>query len=275
MIPVAVNVAILAAASRPAAALAAAALAAAAPAPAAPATEALPTLLRPTSLLGDAAVWVNDPNNWSGPNGITALTLEHLAMSAIAVLAAAAIALPLGIWLGHTGRGASFTVVAANTSRALPTLALLTLFATSAIGFGNRATVLAVTIFAIPPILTNSYAGIRGVDPDIRDAATGMGMSPTRVLHSVSIPLSLPLIGAGLRLAAVQVVATIPLAALVGGGGLGVIIATGIATQRYGKAFAGAVLVAAICLAVEGVLALAQRALTPLPIRVLARTEGG
>ncbi len=227
----------------------------------------------PSSVVQDAIVWLNDPANWTGPNGIIALTAEHLTMSLVAVLAAAAIALPLGIWLGHTGRGATLTVVVANTTRALPTLALLTLFAASAIGFGNRATVLAVTVFAIPPILTNAHEGVRSVDPDARDAAVGMGMAPSRVLRAVSIPLALPLIGAGIRTSAVQVVATIPLAALVGGGGLGVIIVTGIATQRYGKALAGAVLVATICLVVEGVLALTQRTLTPAPLRQLARTE--
>lgn len=225
----------------------------------------------PASVLTDALVWFNDPLNWAGRGGIPALTLEHLTMTALAVLAAAVIALPLGIWLGYTGRGGTLTVVVANTTRALPTLALLTLFAASAIGFGNRATVLAVTVFAIPPILTNAYEGIRGVDPDVREAAVGMGMSRGRVLRVVSIPLALPLIGAGLRTSAVQVVATIPLAALVGGGGLGIIIATGIATQRYGKALAGAILVAAICLALEGALALAQRLLTPPPMRALAQ----
>ncbi len=227
----------------------------------------------PTSVVQEAVVWLNDPANWTGPNGILSLASEHLAMSAIAVLAAAVIALPLGIWLGYAGRGATLTVVVANTTRALPTLALLTLFAASAIGFGNRATVLAVTIFAIPPILTNAHEGIRGVDPDAKDAAAGMGMSRSRVLRAVAIPLAIPLVAAGIRTSAVQVVATIPLAALVGGGGLGVIIVTGIATQRYGKALAGAVLVATICLVVEGLLALAQRLATPAPLRYLARAE--
>lgn len=227
----------------------------------------------PASVVDDALTWLNDPLNWAGSNGIVALTTEHLVMTAIAVVAATVLALPLGVWLGHTGRGATFTVVAANTSRALPTLALLTLFAASSIGFGNRATVLAVTIFAIPPILTNAFEGVRGVDPDVREAAVAMGMPGRRVLRSVSVPLAMPVIAAGVRTSAVQVVATIPLAALVGGGGLGVIIVTGIATQRYGKALAGAVLVAVLCLALEGLLALAQRALTPAPLREFARAS--
>ncbi|MGB8020625.1 MAG: ABC transporter permease subunit [Candidatus Nanopelagicales bacterium] len=242
-----------------------------------PATALVPVVLNPaavpSSVVDDAVTWLNDPSNWIGPTGIIALTSEHLLMSAIAVVAAALIALPVGVWLGHTGRGATFTLVVANTSRALPTLALLTLFASSAIGFGNRATVLAVTVFAIPPILTNAFEGVRGVDADVRDAAVGMGMPGRQVLTGVSIPLAIPVIAAGLRTAAVQVVATIPLAALVGGGGLGVIIVTGIATQRYGKALAGALLVAVLCLAVEGLLALAQRLLTPAPIREFARAS--
>lgn len=228
----------------------------------------------PSSVVGDAAAWLGEPANWTGRDGVLFLTTEHLSMTAIAVLAAAAVALPLGIWLGHTGRGATVTVIAANTSRALPTLALLTLFAASAVGFGNDATVLAVTIFAIPPILTNAYEGISGVDRDVRDAAVGMGMAPARVLREVSIPLAIPLIGAGLRTAAVQVVATIPLAALVGGGGLGVVVVSGIATQRYGKALAGAVLVASLAVAAELLLARAQRRLTPEPVRVLAAQAG-
>jgi osmoprotectant transport system permease protein len=227
------------------------------------------------SIVEEALIWLNDPVNWVGPSGIIALGSEHVVMTVIAVVVAAAIALPLGIWLAATGHGATLTVVVANTSRALPTLALLTLFAASAIGFGNRATVLAVTVFAIPPILTNTYEGVRGADPDARDAATGMGMSRRRVLSAVAIPLALPVIGAGIRTSAVQVVATIPLAALVGGGGLGVIIVTGLATQRYGKALAGAILVATISLAIEGLLALTQRLVTPRPLRVLAGDATG
>ena len=228
---------------------------------------------RPLSVVTDALEWLGDAGNWTGSSGVLPLTAEHLVMALIAVLAAAAIALPVGIWLGHSGRGGTLTVVLANTTRALPTLALLTLFAASAIGFGNRATVLAVTVFAIPPILTNAYEGIRGVDPHARDAAEGMGMSRSRVLRTVSVPLAVPLIGAGLRTSAVQVVATIPLAALVGGGGLGVIIATGIATQRYGKALAGAVLVAALSVGLELALARLQRRLTPSPLRRLERNS--
>lgn len=225
-------------------------------------------------LLAQALRWLNDPLNWQGPHGVPALTVEHLGMSVAAVALAAVVALPLGMWLGHRPRGGTLTVVASNTSRALPTLALLFIFATTGLGFGDRPTVLAAALFALPPILSHAFTGVREVDPAARDAAGGMGMSPGRVLATVELPLALPLIAAGLRTAAVQVVATVPLAALVGGGGLGTIIVSGFATQRYGQVVAGGFLVAVLCLAVEGVLAVGQRVLTPAPMRVRARAVG-
>ena len=221
-------------------------------------------------VLGQALLWLNDPLNWRGSRGVPALVAEHLGMSATAVLLAAVVALPLGVWLGHRDRGGTVTVVATNTSRALPTLALLYIFAMTGLGFGNRPTIVAAALFAVPPILANAFTGIRGVDPAARDAARGMGMSGGRSLLSVELPLALPLIAAGLRTAAVQVVATVPLAALVGGGGLGTLIVTGFATRRFGEVVAGAVLVAALCLLVEAVLAGTQRLLTPEPLRVRA-----
>lgn len=223
-------------------------------------------------VLREALVWLNDPLNWSGPDGIPALTAEHLVMSLVAVLLAALIALPLGVWLGHRGVGGTAVVVVANATRALPTLALLLIFATTGLGFGNRPTVIAAAIFAIPPILSNTYTGLLDVDPAARDAARGMGMSGTRALLQVELPLALPLVGAGLRTSAIQVIATVPLAALVGGGGLGVIINNGFALQRYGQVLAGGVLVAVLCLVAEGVLGWGQRVLTPAPMR--ARAQG-
>ncbi|MDO8121130.1 ABC transporter permease [Isoptericola sp. b490] len=215
----------------------------------------------------EALVWLNDPLNWSGPQGIVSLTVEHLTMSLVAVGLAALVALPIGVWLGHRQVGGTATVVVANATRALPTLALLLIFATTGIGFGNRPTVIAAAIFAIPPILSNTYTGLRDVDPAARDAANGMGMSPMRSLLQVELPLALPLVGAGLRTSAIQVIATIPLAALVGGGGLGVIINNGFALQSYGEVLAGGVLVAVLCLVAEAVLAIVQRLATPPAIR--------
>jgi osmoprotectant transport system permease protein len=220
-------------------------------------------------VLQEAVTWLNDPLNWTGRDGVLALTAEHLRLSGLAVLLAAVVALPLGVWLGHRRRGGAVTVVLANTSRALPTFALLTIFAATGL-FGATATVLAVAVFAVPPILSNTFTGLMEVDADVRDAARGVGMSGRRSLAVVELPLALPLIGAGLRTAVTQVLATVPLAALVGGRSLGSIIVEGMALQRYGQVVAGAVLVAGLCLVVEGVLALVQRALTPAPMRATA-----
>jgi osmoprotectant transport system permease protein len=215
------------------------------------------------SALGDAVTWLNDPLNWQGNNGIPHLTWEHVYISGLAVGIAAVVALPVALVLGHTGRGGGLTVLITNVSRAIPTLALLTVFAATAIGFGNRATIIALAIFAVPPLLTNTYVGVRGVDPDIVEAARGMGLSERLVLARVELPLALPLIAAGFRTAAVQVVATATLAALVGGGGLGTIINSGFGRQDQGQIVAGGVLVALLALLTEGLLALVQRAVTP------------
>lgn len=225
-----------------------------------------------SDVLEQALVWLNDPLNWSGPDGVPALTAAHLGMSLLAVLLAAAAALPLGLWLGHRGRGGAATIVAANTSRALPTLALLFIFATTGLGFGNRPMVIAAAVFAFPVILANAYTGVREADPGAREAARGMGMSGFRVLTAVELPLALPLVATGLRTATVQVIATVPLAALVGGGGLGTVIITGFANRRFGEVLAGGLLVAVLCLVAEAVLVAAQRMLTPGPLRGQAAT---
>jgi osmoprotectant transport system permease protein len=215
------------------------------------------------NLLHGAIVWLNDPLNWQGPDGVPHRLGEHLYISFTAVILGAIVALPAALVLGHTGRGGGFTVAVTNVSRAVPTLALLTIFAATAIGFGNRATILALAVFAMPPLLTNTYVGIRAVDPDVVEAARGMGMSGGSVLFRVELPLAVPLIAAGVRTAAVQVVATATLAALVGGGGLGVIINEGFGQQDRPQILAGGILVAALALVVEGVLAYVQHLVTP------------
>jgi ABC-type proline/glycine betaine transport system permease subunit len=213
----------------------------------------------------DALVYLNDPYNWTRPGGILELLLEHLAISVVAVLAAMVVALPIGIALGSTGRGGGGIVVLSNVSRAVPTLALLTLFAVSPIGFGNRATAIALAVFAVPPILTNTYVGFRGVDADIREAARAMGMSRGQVVGRVDLPLALPLVMTGIRTAAVQVVATTGLAALVGGGGLGRLVNLGFGQQNYGLIIAGAILIAGLALLTELVLVVLSWAATPGP----------
>jgi osmoprotectant transport system permease protein len=230
------------------------------------------------SAFGDAAVYLNDPFNWTRPNGILDLLVQHLTISAVAVLVALVIALPLGVLLGTSGRGGGAVVVLSNVSRAIPTLALLTLFAVSPIGFGPRATTIALAVFAIPPILTNTYVGFRGVDADVREAARSMGMRRPQVIAQVEFPLALPLVMTGVRTAAVQVVATASLAALVAGGGLGRIVALGFGQQKYGQMIAGAILIAALALLTELALVLFSWAVTPGPRRLpflQARSRAG
>jgi osmoprotectant transport system permease protein len=211
-------------------------------------------------------VWLNDPLTWTEPGGVLELTAEHLLMTLAAVAAAAVVAIPLGAWLGHSGRGAGLVVWLTNASRAMPTLGIIFLLAAGGL-FGNTATVIAAAFFAVPVLLVNTFEGVRGADTDARDAARGMGMSDGRILLQVELPLATTLVAAGLRTAIVQVVATIPLAALAGGGGLGKIISFGMGTQRYGEVLAGGVLVAVLCLLIDAVLAVGQRLATPAPLR--------
>ncbi|GAB3172918.1 ABC transporter permease [Myceligenerans halotolerans] len=219
------------------------------------------------NVLDEAIVWLNDPLTWTRSGGIIDLTVEHLIMTALAVALAATFSIPLGAWMGHTGQGAGVMVTLGNATRAVPTLGIILLLAAGGL-FGNGAAVLAAAIFAVPVLLVNSYEGVRGADPAARDAGRGMGMSGARVLFQIELPLATGLIAAGLRTTIVQVVATIPLAALAGGGGLGQIIAFGMGTQRYGQVLAGGIVVALLALVLDGVLAVAQRLVTPAPLRV-------
>jgi osmoprotectant transport system permease protein len=217
-----------------------------------------------------AVTYLNDPLNWSRDDGtgITHLLVEHLVISVVAVLLAMAVALPAGVWLGHSGRGGGFVVALSNVSRAIPTLALLTVFAVTPIGFGDTATTIALAVFAVPPILTNTYVGFREVDGDVREAARAMGMGTGQVIAHAELPLALPLVMTGIRTATVQVVATAGLAALVGGGGLGTLINLGFGQQDYGLMIAGAILVAALALLTQAVLSALSWVVTPGPRRL-------
>src|SRR5690606_7807495 len=222
------------------------------------------------NVISDAFVWLNDPLNWTNPDGILARTREHLEISAAAVALACLVAWPLGILLGHARRGGGVVVAVANLGRAIPTLALLTIFPLTAIGFGYPPIILALAIFAVPPLLANAYLGIREVDRDVRDAARGMGLSPRQVIARVEIPLAVPYLAGGFRTAAVQVVATATLAAFVNGGGLGMIISRGFGLGLVaggGQIIAGAVVVIGLCLALEGILAAVERLVTPRHLR--------
>lgn len=224
---------------------------------------------------GDALTYLNDPLNWTRPRGILDLTGQHVQIAGLALVIGLVVAVPIGIWLGHSGRGGAAAVGLVNISRAVPTLAILAIFAVTPIGFTIWAPVIALTAFAIPPILANTYVGFREVDRDVVEAARAMGMSERQVVFRAELPLAVPLMMTGIRTAAVQVVATATLAALLGGGTLGSIIRTGFARQDNGVVVAGALLVAALAVLTEVLLALVARIITPgqrqLPFRRRAR----
>lgn len=207
------------------------------------------------SFLFSVAAWLGDPAHWQGADGIPTRLGEHLWLSGLAVAIAAAAAVPSGLYLGHTGRGAFFAVNVANIGRALPSLAILALalplVLALGLGLGFWPTLVAMVPLAIPPILTNTFVGIRGADRDIVEAARGMGMSELQVLSAVEVPDGLPLMVAGLRVASVNVIATATLGALVAGGGLGRYIIDGFALQEYERLFAGALLVALLAIGTE------------------------
>ena len=208
--------------------------------------------------------WFGDPANWTGPNGVWARTFEQLVLTAVSVGIAAAIALPAGVLAGHVRRFGTLVTSIANLGRAIPTFALLLLFASvGAIGVGTPAAVLALIVFAIPPIITNAHVGVVTVEPQVRSAAIAVGMNGGQLLRRIEIPLAIPLIFAGLRTAFVQTAATATLAAFVGGGGLGRFIIDGFALQDHTMVLAGVILVAVLTMSIEIVLAGVQAVLDP------------
>jgi osmoprotectant transport system permease protein len=210
--------------------------------------------------------WFLNGAHWQGDGGIPHRTFEHLTMSGAAVLTAALIALPVGIAIGHFGRGGLLAINISNIGRAVPSFAVLVI-AVELVGIGALPAYIALVALAIPPMVTNSYIGMREVDADVREAARGMGMRERALLLRVELPIALPLIMAGIRTSAVNVVATATLAALVAWGGLGRYIVDGFGLQDYPMMFAGAILVALLSLIVEFSLAGAQRLSTPAGLR--------
>ncbi len=224
--------------------------------------------------------WLTNPANWEGQYGIPVRVAEHLVYSAVTLVLAALIGVPLGLWIGHTGRGRVLVVNLVNGMRSVPTLGLL-FVAVLVVGplLGGDVAFLVPAIFvlvvlAIPPILAGAYAGVEGVDPGARDAARGMGMRPAEVLAKVEVPCAMPLIFSGLRSAALQVVATATLAASVSLGGLGRFLIDGQAYRDYGQMAGGALLVAVLAMLVDLVFAGVQRLLVSpglSPVRATRR----
>jgi len=194
--------------------------------------------------------YLSDPANWTGPGGIWYLLLEHLGYTVAAVGIAAVIAIPLGIFIGHTNRGSFLVIGLSNAARAIPTLGLLVLVVLL-LGTGVGPIIGVLALLALPPILTATAAGIHGADHEAVHAARALGMSERQIVAKVEWPLALPLVISGLRSASLQVVATATVAAYSGGGGLGRLLITGNATRNYSEMFAGALLVAALAIVLD------------------------
>jgi osmoprotectant transport system permease protein len=203
--------------------------------------------------LTGAVAWLADSANWAGPRGIPTLLVEHLRLTGVSLLLACAVALPLAIGLGHIGRGGVLAVQISNIGRAVPILALLTILvvAGSPFGLNDLSAYVAFTLFGIPPIMTNAYVGMREVDRGAVDAARGMGMTGAQVLRKVELPLATPLIMNGVRQGAVQLVATVSIAAIAAFGGLGRIVTSGYANRDVGQIVAGALIIAVVALLTE------------------------
>jgi osmoprotectant transport system permease protein len=219
-------------------------------------------------LVGEVVAWLTDPAQWSGRDAIPVRVTEHVLMSGISLLIGLAIALPLGLAIGHTRRWEGAVVAITNVGRAVPSIGILgiayvlTLPLVAALelrNIGTPATVIALIALAIPPIVVNAYTGIRDVDPDTVEAARGMGMSGRQVLRRVEVPIALPVILAGVRTSSVQVIATATLGAILSTGGLGRYIVDGFAQLDEPQMVGGAILVMLLVLVSEAAFAFAQR----------------
>jgi osmoprotectant transport system permease protein len=231
-------------------------------------------------LVRDVMGWLSDPVHWQGPAGIPTRLGEHVALSVMSLIIAVVIALPLGLWIGHTRRAARLVINIANLGRAIPSLAVmgLVLPVTAAIdpdvGFKIYPTVVAMVVLAAPPILVNTYTGVAGVDPELVEAARGMGMREPQVLRRVEMPVAIPAIAGGIRSAAVQIVATATLGAIFGGPGLGRYLVEAIAQNDDAMLFSGVVLVAALSIGTELLFGAVQRAVTSPGLRRASATSG-
>jgi osmoprotectant transport system permease protein len=222
------------------------------------------------SFLTYAWNWLRQPAQWHGADAIPAHILEQIGYSGLSLLIAAVIALPLGVAIGHTGRGAFLAVSLTNAWRAIPTLGLLVLLVV-VLGFSALTWLIPLVVLGVPPILVNTYAGVAGIDPGLRDAATGVGMTRWQQVLQVEVPVALPLIIVGLRTAAISIVSSATIVAYIGLGGLGRNIFDGLANNNYGEVAGGAVLVVLLALAVLLLFALVRRLAVPAGLRMQAR----
>jgi osmoprotectant transport system permease protein len=235
------------------------------------------------NVFADTWAYLADGASWSGEGGMLQLLLQQLLLSVTALLVALVVGLPIALWLGHLGRGGFLAINISNVGRAVPTFALLALLVVAdwpgtqtfgPYGRAGLATLLALALFALPPIITNSYVAVREVPDDVKESATGMGMTRWQRFSRVELPLALPLVTSGVRLALVQVWATATIAAMVAGPGLGRVITDGFYRSNYPKGIAGAVVVAAVALALEVSASGLQRLVTPSTVRSARERSG-
>jgi osmoprotectant transport system permease protein len=218
--------------------------------------------------------WFRDSEHWHGDYGVPVLLSEHVLLTLTSVLMAVLVGFPLALWLGHRHRGGLVVINVTNIGRAIPIVALLSLFSLSVFqgndfgpyGRHGLATLVTLALFALPPIVTNVYTAMIEVDPDVVEAARGMGMGELTLMRRVEVPLAAPLIVSGLRLALVQVWATATIAAIVAGPGLGNIITRGYANNQTAEVVSGSLIVAAVALLMEVGFLAVQRAVDPRPV---------
>lgn len=223
-------------------------------------------------MLVESIEFLLDPASWSGAGGLGEQLAEQLLLTVTSMAIIAAGGVPVALWLGHLGKGGTFAINLSNIGRAVPVYAVLGLLSVGFIGsaelgpYGRAglATLVALVLFGLPPVITNAYVGMREVDRDVIESARGMGMSEWRLFRRVELPLVMPLVMTGIRLALVQVWATATIAALVAGPGLGNTITYGFTNGQYELVLGGAILVALIALVLEGTLALVERAVDPI-----------
>jgi osmoprotectant transport system permease protein len=217
--------------------------------------------------------WITTSANWHGAGSIPAQVLAHLGYSALPLVIAAIIGVSAGVAIGHRGgRAANIVINIANAWRSIPTLGLLILLAVF-LGFSALTWLLPLVVLAIPPILINACEGVAGVDPGVRDAATGVGMTTWQQIVRVEVPIALPLILVGLRTSAIFVVSTATIAAYIGLGGLGRFIFDGLASNEYGPVAGGALLVVILAILVLALFAGLSRLVIPAGLRSQAKTE--
>lgn len=220
----------------------------------------------------EAIAFILDPAHYGGVNGIDTRILEHLVISLEVLLVSAAIAVPVGYLVGHTGRGRTITVALSGAVRALPTLGLMIIIAL-AVGIGLEAPFIAFVVLAVPPVLAGAYSGFESIDRRTVDAARAVGMTEWQIVAKVEVPLGLPLLIGGIRSASLQVIATVTLADYVGAGGLGHFLFLGLKTNDYPQMLAGSIVVILLALVSEIVFGVLQRLVVPAGVSAGGATD--